>query len=44
MKGKENGEHYELSPQVLNEWAPVSGKWLGDEWEVVRGCEATRAG
>lgn len=30
MKGKENGEHYELSPQVLNEWAPVSGKWLGD--------------
>jgi hypothetical protein len=23
IKGKENGEHYELSPQILNEWAPV---------------------
>lgn len=26
MKGKENGKHYELSPHILNEWAPVSSK------------------
>jgi len=30
MKGKENGEHYELSPQIFNEWAPLSSKRLGD--------------
>ncbi|XP_066321612.1 BAG family molecular chaperone regulator 6-like isoform X4 [Miscanthus floridulus] len=30
IKGKENGEHYELSPQILNEWAPENSKRLGD--------------
>lgn len=30
MTGKENGKHYELSPQILHGWAPVKNKRAGD--------------
>ncbi|CAL4970186.1 unnamed protein product [Urochloa decumbens] len=30
MEGKENGKCYELSPQLLNGWAPMNRKMTGD--------------
>ncbi|OEL34705.1 BAG family molecular chaperone regulator 6 [Dichanthelium oligosanthes] len=30
MEGKENGKRYELSPQLLNGWAPMGRKMTGD--------------
>ncbi|CAN6231136.1 unnamed protein product [Urochloa humidicola] len=30
MEGKENGKRYELSPQLLNGWAPMNRKMTGD--------------